>query len=67
MRRLQEEPGEQAGSLLEPIRERRKEFQRPGVIEEILRQGTRRAVEAGGETMEKVRVSMQIDYLKGAL
>lgn len=54
-------------ALLEPIRERRKEFEGPGVIDEILRQGTRRAVEAGGETMEKVRASMQIDYLKGVL
>jgi len=54
-------------ALLEPIRERRKEFEKPGVIDEILRQGTRRAVEAGGETMEKVRASMRIDYMKGVL
>lgn len=50
--------------ILAPIRERRKAFEAPGVIDDILRAGTERAVKAGRETMEMVRSSMQTDYWK---
>lgn len=53
--------------ILAPVRERRSQFEAPGIIEEILRAGTERAVAAGRETMEKVRSAMQIDYWKGGL
>ncbi len=50
--------------VLAPVRERRKQFEAPGVIDEILRAGTERAVRAGAETMQMVREAMQIDYWK---
>ncbi len=49
---------------LAPIRERRAEFDKPGVIDNILRAGTDRAVAAGRETLEMVRSAMHIDYWK---
>ncbi len=51
--------------VLAPVRERRKRFEAPGVIDEILRAGTDRAVQAGAETMQMVREAMQTDYWKG--
>lgn len=51
-------------NLLEPIRERRAEFDRPGLVEEILRVGTDAAIEEGAKTMELVREAMHIDYFK---
>lgn len=49
---------------LAPIRERRAEYDKPGVIDDILRAGTERAVAAGSETLEMVRSAMHIDYWK---
>jgi tryptophanyl-tRNA synthetase len=49
--------------LLEPVRERRLLYEKPGVVEEILRAGTEAAVAEGAETMRMVREAMQIDYL----
>jgi tryptophanyl-tRNA synthetase len=49
--------------LLEPVRERRLLYEKPGVVEEILRAGTAAAVSEGAETMRMVREAMQIDYL----
>ncbi len=49
---------------LTPIRERRAQFDKPGVIEDILISGTERAVKAGGETMASVREAMHTDYWK---
>lgn len=50
--------------ILGPIRERRSQYDRPGVVDSILRAGTERAVQAGSETMEMVREAMRIDYWK---
>ncbi len=48
---------------LEPIRARRKEFEKdiPGVYE-ILRKGSEAAEEAAAQTMSKVKKAMRIDY-----
>lgn len=51
-------------AMLEPIRERRAALEASGEVEEIVAQGTRRACEAGAETMEMVRDAMGIDYWK---
>jgi tryptophanyl-tRNA synthetase len=51
--------------ILEPVRERRAYFDRPGVVEEILTAGTAKAVKAGAETMELVRDAMHTHYLRG--
>jgi tryptophanyl-tRNA synthetase len=48
--------------LLEPIRERRARYDRPGVIEEILSAGTSAAIAEGAATMAMVREAMKIDY-----
>jgi len=48
--------------LLEPIRERRVQFEKPGIIEEILKAGTDAACIEGSRTMELVRDAMQINY-----
>jgi tryptophanyl-tRNA synthetase len=48
--------------LLGPIRERRAQFERPGVIDEILLAGTEEARKEGARTMEMVRTAMHIDY-----
>jgi len=50
--------------ILAPIRERRKQFEAPGVVDDILRAGTERAVRSGAETMQMVREAMQTDYWK---
>lgn len=50
--------------ILAPIRERRAEYDKPGVIEDILISGTARAAEAGAETMASVREAMNTDYWK---
>jgi tryptophanyl-tRNA synthetase len=54
---------EMLNGLLEPIRERRLQFEKPGVVNEILRAGTAAAVAEGAMTMEMVRDAMKIDYL----
>jgi tryptophanyl-tRNA synthetase len=50
-------------SLLDPIRKRRAEYEKdiPGV-KKILIEGTKKAREVAGETLNKVRKSMKIDY-----
>jgi len=49
---------------LAPIRERRARFDRPGVVEDILFEGTKRAISAGEETMGMAREAMHTDYWK---
>ena len=49
---------------LAPIRERRAQFDKPGIIEDILINGTERAVNAGKETMASVRDAMHTNYWK---
>lgn len=48
--------------LLDPIRERRARYDRPGLVEEILAAGTEAANTEGAETMALVREAMRIDY-----
>jgi len=48
--------------LLGPIRERRAQFEKPGVVDEILMAGTGEARNEGARTMEMVRTAMHIDY-----
>ncbi len=50
--------------ILSPMRERRAEFDKPGLIEDILIAGTDKAVEAGKETMALVREAMHTNYWK---
>ncbi|MDP8217434.1 MAG: tryptophan--tRNA ligase [Candidatus Theseobacter exili] len=53
--------------FLEPIRERRKEYEKnPKVIDEILMEGTKRARKVTNTTMSEVRQAMHIDYLNKA-
>ena len=49
--------------VLEPMRERRRALDRDTVFD-ILLDGSRRAREQAGETMEKVRAAMSMDYRK---
>ncbi|HYO13186.1 MAG TPA: tryptophan--tRNA ligase, partial [Thermoanaerobaculia bacterium] len=49
--------------FLEPMRERRRTLDRDTVFD-ILLDGSRRAREQAGETMERVRGAMSIDYRK---
>ncbi len=50
-------------SLLEPFRDRRKEYEaKPKEIDEILIEGTRRARKEGSKTLEHIREKMGIDY-----
>ena len=53
---------EVVNALLEPVRERRTEFEKPGVVDEILREGTRAARAEGAKTLELVRSAMGTDY-----
>lgn len=48
--------------ILEPIRERRVQFERPGHVDEILRKGTEAACIEGRETIQLVREAMHTDY-----
>jgi tryptophanyl-tRNA synthetase len=50
--------------LLEPVRERRAAFDRPGVVEEIVKAGTDAARREGDATMDLVREAMKIDYFR---
>jgi tryptophanyl-tRNA synthetase len=50
--------------LLEPVRARRAEFEKPGLVDDILMEGTRRARAEGARTMEMVREAMHIDYFR---
>jgi tryptophanyl-tRNA synthetase len=50
-------------TFLKPIREKRAEFEgRDAELEEILKDGTKRAREVAQETMKQVRKAMKIDY-----
>jgi tryptophanyl-tRNA synthetase len=52
-------------SFLTPIREKRKEFEgKDEVLDQILKDGTEKAREVAGQTMQKVRRAMKIDYFK---
>lgn len=48
--------------LLAPMRERRAQYEKPGVLDEILRDGTARAKREAEATMALVRSAMKIDY-----
>ncbi len=52
-------------ALLAPMRDRRALYEKPGVIDEILVEGTRRACREAGETLALVRGAMRIDYFGG--
>ena len=48
---------------LEPIREKRKYYEeRPGLLDEILINGTKKAQEIAKETMRKVKANMKLNY-----
>ena len=50
-------------AFLEPIRQRRAQFEaRPGYVEEIRREGTRRMRQIGAETLAEVREAMGLNY-----
>lgn len=54
--------------LLEPIRERRREFEtNPSYVEQILRIGTQQTRQAAQETMQSVKRVVKIDYFNGDL
>ncbi|MCD4701605.1 MAG: tryptophan--tRNA ligase [Candidatus Aegiribacteria sp.] len=48
---------------LEPIRERRIQFEKPGRVEEILKKGNEAACIEGSRTMQLVRYAMHTNYL----
>ena len=53
--------------FLEPIRERRAEYERqPKLVEDILAEGSRRAREEARETLRLVRDAMGLNYFPGA-
>lgn len=52
-------------ALLSPMRERRAAFSGPGLIDEILVEGTKRACAEADETLGRVRRAMRIDYFGG--
>ena len=53
--------------LLEPIRERRNIFDKPGLVEEILTEGTKKALKEADKTMDLVRTAMKINYPWGKI
>src|SRR5216684_1568970 len=54
-------------AFLDPIRERRAEYERqPGVLEDILAQGSRRARAEARETLSLAREAMGLNYFAGA-
>ena len=55
-------------SLLEPMRERRKKWEKePGLIDQILIDGTKRARAVAQETMDQVKEVMHLDYFEQRL
>ena len=51
---------------LDPIREKRAYYDaHPEIVDDILRTGTQRAVEAGAQTLSEVKAAMKIDYFGG--
>jgi tryptophanyl-tRNA synthetase len=54
-------------AFLDPIRERRAEYERqPGLLEDILAEGSRRARAEARETLELARAAMGLDYFPRA-
>ncbi len=52
-------------SFLTPIREKRKYYEeRPELVDEILKQGTKKARKTAQETMKKVKKAMKLDYFQ---
>ncbi|PKM76779.1 MAG: tryptophan--tRNA ligase [Firmicutes bacterium HGW-Firmicutes-15] len=52
-------------ALLEPMRERRSKYsQNPGLVKDILMEGTKKAHRVAKETMDEVRDAMGINYFK---
>lgn len=52
-------------AFLEPIQERRKQFEdKPKLVDELLQEGTKKAKKEAEKTMELVREKMKIDYFK---
>jgi len=50
-------------ALLEPIRERRAAIDaRPGYVREVMEQGSKKAREVAGETMDRVRAAVRLKY-----
>ncbi len=49
-------------NILEPVRERRIQFDKPGRVDEILKKGTEAACFEGSRTMQLVREAMHTDY-----
>ena len=48
---------------LSPIRERRKKYENNlDYVYEVLREGTKKAVEAANETVKEVKTAMKINY-----
>ncbi len=55
--------GEVLQEFLEPIRQRRKEFEKdPAEVMRLLKEGTRIAQDTAGKTLSEVRAAMGIDY-----
>jgi tryptophanyl-tRNA synthetase len=53
--------------FLDPIRERRAEYERqPGLLEDILAEGSRRARAEARETLGQARAAMGLDYFPRA-
>ena len=50
--------------LLEPMHQRRQQYQSKDILVDILREGTRRAHQVAQQTMEEVRAAMKIQYFK---
>ena len=52
-------------SFLNPIRQRRKEFEaRPGLVDDIIKEGSRKARQEAAETLNFVKEAMGLDYFK---
>jgi len=52
-------------ALLGPMRDRREQFSRPGLLDEIVVAGTERARREGAATLDLVRSAMGMDYFAG--
>lgn len=54
---------EQMNSFLKPIKERRKKYEdNPGLVDKILKDGTKKAQEKARSQMKKIKEAMKIDY-----
>jgi tryptophanyl-tRNA synthetase len=53
-------------NFLDPIREQRAQYEaRPDYVRDVMMEGTRKAREAGEDTLRRVRHAMKIDYFPG--